>query len=333
MLEKMLFESLPLVTTPLSLVAFLAAAVVVMHARTTGRAEKLIRSSPLKDRSTLVEGALEILDVRTKDLTREQRFELALELLAQRRHRNFLVFWLSILFATFFAGLTFYSFIREDIRGDVEKILSEKNIDEVIPILNKKGIFYATDKEIVEYLIEKSRLPDEIREKLGDSKGDLEAQKLYNSVASIKELRKRAERRDDPFKPIGERGLASTPDRNQQPRQFTVHVPMNSKYANRIIKITSVNTDNYIRVYARPSMEPSNNVMTDLHLNSEQAKYLENTFPANGRLNIIIRESEQEIFDPNCSQRHNSSFQRSAKELCSKGNTATISYLQQHVFK
>ncbi|MBN8214210.1 MAG: hypothetical protein J0M09_14900 [Xanthomonadales bacterium] len=327
MIEKLLIESIPLITTSLSLVAFLAAAVVLMHARTVGRAEKLISKAPENERATLVAGALDILDVRSRDLTKEQRYELALEILSQRRHRNVMIFILSTLIAVSFASITIYSFTKKDLAKDVEKILTVENREEVMPILNKSGIFSAEDEHFVDYLASKSSLPDDLRRKMSESEYDLEMEKKYNSIASVKELRRRASEKKEPFTVLGEEISASVPDRVDHPRQFFAHVPMESRFANRVVTLSG-QSGRYVRVFARGAIDSSYN-QTKIHINKEQAIYLAGAFPMTGALNLTIKETVQGIYDPNCSI-HGRSLQmaRSAEELCAQGDSVSISYLQ-----
>lgn len=326
--EKFLIESLPLITTPLSLLAFLAAAVVLMHAKTVGRAEKLISKASENDRATLVAGALEILDVRSRDLTREQRYELALEILSQRRHRNIMIFILSTLIAISFAAITAYSFTKENLAKDVEKILNVESREEVMPILNKSGIFSADDERIVDYLASKSSLPEDLRRKMSESEYDLEMEKKYNSIASVKELRRRASEKKEPFTVLGEEITANVPDRVDHPRQFFVHVPMESRFSNRVVTLTGKG-GKYIRVFARGGAIDSSNNQTKIHINKEQAIYLAGAFPVTGTLNLTIKETVQGIYDPNCSIKDRSSYMaKSAEELCGQGDSVSISYLQ-----
>jgi hypothetical protein len=324
-----LIEALPLITTPLSLVAFLASVAVYVHARAVGRAQKLIRTAPSGDRATLVGGALQILDVRSQDLSREQRFELAVEILGQRRFRSLLAFWSSLLVAVLLGALTAYSFTAENIPKSVDNLLSGENRLAAIGILQERGIFQATDEAMVHYLAEKSVVPEGSVGSLSEAAFIEVAQAQYESIPSIRELRRRAQARSDPFRPLGEKTLATVPDRIDHPRQFLVHVPIASKFSNRPIKITSMATGKYIRVYARSAIDPSN-TGTSIHLNREQATFLNGgAFPVAGRLQVIVGETIEPIYDPNCSIPDRlPQFRRVAVELCDQGESVTIPYLQ-----
>lgn len=332
MLEKLLLEHLPIVTTPISLLAFIAAGVVLIHARTVGRAEKLIRSAQPIDRATLVAGALEILDVRSDKLSREQRFELALEILEQRRHRNMLVFSLCLIFGLIFAGLTAYDFSRTDLDRNIRSVLSTENREKAMSEFARKGIFDAKDEAIVDYLAKAATLNID-RYSMSESEYNRAAQKLYDSIDSVKKLRARAFAREEPFTVIGDVATATVPDRVDHPLQYFVHVPINSKFANRPVRITSTATNKYIRVFARGSIDPTHST-EGLHLNREQATFLANAFPLSGRLNVIIRETVEPIYDPNCSiEGRAKQFQPRADELCKQEGSVSLSYLQNVLAK
>lgn len=321
-------QLVPQITTPLALIAFLAAAVVMMHARAVGRAERLIRTAPVKDRGTLVAGALEILNVDASKLSKDQLFELSLEVLAQRRHRNYMIFGASLLLALIFAGLTIYGITRPDLQGDVERLLSEGNRRTVMPLLNQSGVFEAVDAGVVSHLATLSELPRSARAAMSELEADVAAQLRYDSIASVRELRRRAERREEPFVMLGEQVTASVPDRVDHPHQFFAHVPMDSKFRDRLVLVTSVGTGRYLRLFARGVIDPAHG-QTRLHLNREQAAYLEGAFPVTGRLDVTIKETGQAVYDPNCSVDGRSpQFIPRTRELCSQGESVTLAFLQ-----
>lgn len=324
--EKILLEYLPLVTTPLSLVAFLAAVVVMLHARAVGRAESLIKAAPEDTRATLVSGALQILNVPVKDLSRAQRFELAVEMLAQRKHRNQLVFMIFLVVAVLLSVLTLYAISRPSVDRDVASLLSEDNKPIAMPLLNNNGIFEATDKGVVDYLVSRTSIPQEERQRLSELEFNQAARARYDSIASVRELRQRAEQRLEPFLPLGETVVASVPSRVHQPRQFFVNVPFGSKLADRPVKIISLSTGNYLVAFARTGIDPTN-TRTTIHLNREQATYLEGAFPLKGIFDVSIRESVEDIYDPNCSVAERGEHALVPTELCSKGETVTLPYL------
>lgn len=324
-----MFDAIPLVTTPLSLVAFLAAVAVLAHARAIGRAEKLIKTAPDQDRRTLVAGALEILDLKASKLSKEQTYELALETLRHRRLRSVLTFFIVIAIALIFGGLAVYSVINVEPTKVINDLLSSKDKrNTVIGELRQQGIFEVSDADLVKVMIEKTAIPKEEERELDDQSLIKLATKKYESVASVKELRRRAAVREEPFRPIGESLVATVPSgRDDQPRQFFVYVPKGSTYTWRSVKLTNPENGKYLRLLAKPAIDEDSRG-TDMHINKEQAAYIFGGPLIPAKLSVIVRETIEPIFDPNCSTSGRAKrFNRVASLSCQQGNSVETTYL------
>jgi len=81
------WNAIALVTSGLTLVAFLAATMAWIARRRLSHTERLIELSPETERGQLVDRIIEAVNVDTTSLTRAQKFQLASELLAHRMAR------------------------------------------------------------------------------------------------------------------------------------------------------------------------------------------------------------------------------------------------------
>ena len=75
------------VSSIFTLVAFLAAAVVWSYRRRLMQMERLAKLAPEEDRRQVIEMILDRVSVDTSNLTRQQRYDLALRLIENRTHR------------------------------------------------------------------------------------------------------------------------------------------------------------------------------------------------------------------------------------------------------
>ena len=103
------WDAIKYVGSGLALVAFLAAVLASIAQSKIEQKRKLIETAPEEDRAQLVSDALEFFHVDTKNLTREQRFQLALVQVDARlrRFRITSAFWL--LAAILLTILAFYA--------------------------------------------------------------------------------------------------------------------------------------------------------------------------------------------------------------------------------
>lgn len=325
-----LFKTIPLITTPLALLAFLAAAAVVAHARAIGRAESLIRTAPETDRRALVAGALSILNLRVDKLTRDQRFDLALEELRGRRLRSWFAFSSCIFLGGIFGGLAVYSVKqqREDPQATLAALLSGPAKVSVLSDLRTRGIYDVSERDAIDFLVSRTALSHEEERSISEQELIKRASEKYDSVPSVTELRRRAEERAEPFRPLGRLVTVTVPgERDDQPRQFFSHVPKNSPFAWKVIKITASATARQLRVLARPAMDESPRG-TDLHINREQAVYLFGGPPIPAKGEVIVRETSEMILDPVCSiEGRSQRFLRITKDLCAQGKSVELAYL------
>ncbi len=81
-----MFEAIQYVGTPIALVAFIVAVVAYAYRGRLEERRKLIESAPEQERARVLEATLrDFTTVPTDTLTREQRYQLALELIEERR--------------------------------------------------------------------------------------------------------------------------------------------------------------------------------------------------------------------------------------------------------
>jgi len=110
------------VSSGLTLLAFITAAAVLVYRRRLLQTERLIRSTPENQRAHLVGRVFDAVNVDTRGLTREQRYQLALKLI-HSRSRRFMISALIIVITAFLAaGLAAYAINRQrDIPRDENK--------------------------------------------------------------------------------------------------------------------------------------------------------------------------------------------------------------------
>lgn len=82
-----MWESLQYVTSGFSLVGFVVAAISWVYKSKSEERERLILTAKENKRADLVRLALEIFDIDTSTLTKEQKYELALEQIHARAKR------------------------------------------------------------------------------------------------------------------------------------------------------------------------------------------------------------------------------------------------------
>lgn len=82
-----MWETIGQVTSIFSLTAFIAAVIAAVLNRQLKNREQLIKSAPEADRQQLIEAVLDRFSVDTANLTREQRYHLAQEVIRRRSER------------------------------------------------------------------------------------------------------------------------------------------------------------------------------------------------------------------------------------------------------
>ena len=114
-----MWHSISLVTSGITLAAFLAAVAAAAYVRWAAQNEKLIRSAPAKERARLVEQALATFHIDAAQLTRGQQFELAMEQIRARRHRSAIASATVLAIAVIAGGVATFSILREPESGIV----------------------------------------------------------------------------------------------------------------------------------------------------------------------------------------------------------------------
>jgi len=143
-----MWEAIGYVSSGLTLAAFLAAAAVTILRRQLVHKEKLITSAPENERASLVESALNSYSIETKNLTKQQRYELLLEQIKQRERRFKITAFVIIISAVLFTALAAYAIGFKRSTGPLNKRYSfdfdNQSLVWAINYLDKK----ATDIDI-----------------------------------------------------------------------------------------------------------------------------------------------------------------------------------------
>jgi hypothetical protein len=79
-----MWEAISYVSSGVTLVAFLAAAAVLAYRASLKKQEALIRAAPEEDRVRMAEQVLERFQVDTSGLTKQQRYDIAMEQIRNR---------------------------------------------------------------------------------------------------------------------------------------------------------------------------------------------------------------------------------------------------------
>lgn len=114
----------PYISSGLGLAAFIITAAVWIYKHNVEERGNLIKTARPEDRAQLVQDALEFLHIETADLTKEQKYHIALEQIKNRSNR----FRLGLIFATIVAILAStisLAAILSEIKGDAKIVISE----------------------------------------------------------------------------------------------------------------------------------------------------------------------------------------------------------------
>ena len=82
-----MWDIIQYITTPLTLIAFIAALATIIYRRKLETKKELINSAESSDRARLIEASLETYHLRDDNLTKEQKFELVRKVLDQKIQR------------------------------------------------------------------------------------------------------------------------------------------------------------------------------------------------------------------------------------------------------
>lgn len=316
-----MWKAILYVTTPLTLVAFLAAVVAWVYVTQLRRITTLISSAREQDRKVLVEGALDVLRVSTQKLAADQRYHLALKLIEGRRFKLGLAFAAFLVVSLLLAALAAFAFYRHDPREALPELLTDEGRSETLAILRRhniyslrpdelldaltvlkrQGVFKLEDQELPVALAKRTQLDPNEMAKLDVVERIERTKARISQTPSIVDLRERAKRLDPPFQPIGltvTAGVPGIPD--DRPRRFYVSVPISSEYAHRRLAVVSPSTGKELRLVARPAIDDQRRDV-DIHLNAEQATFLSGgTIPTSSFKILVFVQSPGPLYDPTC---------------------------------
>src|SRR3954462_1867278 len=120
-----MWSALAYVTTGVSLVGFIAAVAVWLSRAALVRREELIQSASEKDRAKLIEASLESFRVSTSGLTREQKYQLAIEQIHARERRFKYLGSVVSLIAILVAALAAYAIAKTEIAAPTSGVPAE----------------------------------------------------------------------------------------------------------------------------------------------------------------------------------------------------------------
>lgn len=267
------WKAITYVSSPLTLVAFLAAVVAWVYVTQLKRIENLISSAKEADRKVLLEGVLDVLRVDANKLPQAKRFELAVQLLHGRTLKLKLAFAAFLVVAVFLLGLSAFAIYRQPPEHSVKDLLGGDRKSEAIAALKKHQIYPISDSDLPHALSDLVRL-DKQELKLGVLERTEKMRAKIEANPSIGELRRRAEKTEAPFERLGLKLSAGVPKIGpDQPGRFYVNVPIGADYAWKRLRIVNPGTNEEIRVIARPAIDDQIRDV-DIHLNYQQASQL-----------------------------------------------------------
>lgn len=267
------WKAITYVSSPLTLVAFLAAVVAWVYVTQLKRIETLINSAKEADRRVLLEGVLDVLRVDASKLPQAKRFELAVQLLHGRTLKLKLAFSAFCVVAGFLLCLSVFAMYRQPTEHSVKDLLAGDRKSEAIAALKKHQIYPIADSDLPRALSDLVRL-DKLDLKLGVLERTEKMREKIDANPSIGELRRRAERSEAPFERLGLKLSAGVPKIGpDQPGRFYANVPIGADYAWKRLRIVNPATNEEIRVIARPAIDDQIRDV-DVHLNYQQANHL-----------------------------------------------------------
>lgn len=302
-----IWAALKYVTSPLTLIAFLAAAVSWVYVTQLKRIESLIRAARPEDRKVLVEGALDVLRVPVANLPAEQRFELALRLVEGRRFKVKAALAIFALVALALTALTIVAFINQRPDSSLKVLLSENSRGETLRVLKEYKIFRYDDAEMPNELGRAVILDKTAAASLNLEQRIAHKEKLISAVPSIVALREKAKKYEPPFERLGELASGGVPRvSDDQPRRFLVHVPIGSDLANQRVALVNPQNGKELRLIARAAIDDTRRDV-DIHINGEQAKFLfEGSLPASSVKILVFPMQVGNLYDPTCPPTRNS---------------------------
>lgn len=294
------WQAIPYVSSPLTLVAFLAAVVAWVYVTQLGRIERLIGSAKDNDRKVLLEGVLDVLRVDTRKLPEDKRYELAVQLLHSRALKLKLTFGAFLSVAVGLLALSAVAIYQRPTEKSVEDLLGGERKSEALTALKKHQIYEISDSELPNALSNLMRLGKE-ELTLGVIERTERLREKIDAHPSIAELRRRAERTETPFERLGLKVQAGVPRIGpDQPSRFYVNVPISAEYAWKRIRLLNPRTGAELRLIARPAIDDQLRDV-DLHLNYQQAEQLFGSQIPARTVDVWIQVlGPGQLYDPSC---------------------------------
>lgn len=125
-----MWKAITYVSSSLTLIAFAIAVAAWTYRNKLLQIERLIRSAPEDSRPALVEQALEFFPVDTQNLTKQQKYLLALKQIQERSTRFRITSIVVVIIAIIFASLTIFAIIHLTSGGNQTPIGTPENTSE-----------------------------------------------------------------------------------------------------------------------------------------------------------------------------------------------------------
>lgn len=294
------WKAITYVSSPLTLVAFLAAVVAWVYVTQLKRTEVLINSAKESDRRILLEGVLEVLRVNVDKLPLARRFEIATQLLHGRALKLKLAFTAFMVVAFGMLALSAFAIYQLPAEQSIKDLLEGQQKLEAVAALKRHQIYPISDSDLPRALSELVKL-DKNELKLGILERTQKMQEKIDAAPSVAELRRRAERTEAPFERLGLKLWAGVPKIGpDQPRRFYVNVPIGADYAWKRLRIINPATNEEIRVIVRPVIDDQIRDV-DIHLNYQQAAQLFGTQIPERKKELWAQVlGPGQLYDPSC---------------------------------
>lgn len=295
-----LWKAISYVSSPLTLVAFLAAVVAWIYITQLSRIRNLIGNAKESDRRVLIEGIFDVMRVDSHKLPAAKRYELAQQLLHGRSLKLKLAFTAFLIVAFGLLALSAYAIYSQPASASVDDLLTGDHRSDALSALKRHEIYEVSDGALPDALTNLIKL-DKQQEALGVmAKSEIVKAKIEKSP-SLAELRRRAEKMAAPFERLGMKQTVGIPKIGpDQPPRFYVNVPIGSELAWRRLRIYNPQTDSELRLIAKPAIDDRVRAV-DLHLNHQQAKHLFNAnLPTRTAPVWVEVMSDGKLYDPAC---------------------------------
>ena len=295
-----LWKAISYVSSPLTLVAFLAAVVAWIYITQLGRITRLITNAKESDRRVLIEGIFDVMRVDPHKLPAAKRYELAQQLIHGRSLKLKLAFVAFLIVAFGLLALSAFAIYSQPASTSVEELLTGDRRTEALSALKQYKIYEVNDAGLPDALTSVVALDDKQKTLGAAEKSEILKAKIAGSP-SISELRKRADKGLAPFERLGVKQIVGVPKIGpDQPPRFYVNVPIQSEWAWKRLRIYNPKTDTELRLIAKPAIDDYVRDV-DLHLNHQQAKHLFNASLPKRTATVWIEVlSEGKLYDPSC---------------------------------